>query len=105
MRTKPENFRNAPKPNFDLYVISIICTNFEAFTIFSTCNFYTYPLYCRTVRIKAKRFMCQVVKISANLAFDYLSKCEIKENALRGRCQDSRVMFPWLLIIKASAYY
>ena len=35
MRTKAENFRNAPKPNFDLYVISFICTNFEAFTTFS----------------------------------------------------------------------
>ena len=35
VRTKAENFRNAPKPNFDLYVISFICTNFEAFTTFS----------------------------------------------------------------------
>ena len=35
MRTKAENFRNAPKPNFDLNVISFICTNFEAFTKFS----------------------------------------------------------------------
>ena len=35
MRTKAENFRNAPKPNFDLYDISFICTNFEAFTTFS----------------------------------------------------------------------
>ena len=31
----PENFRNAPKPNFDLHVISFICTNFEVFTTFS----------------------------------------------------------------------
>ena len=36
VRTKAENFRNAPKPNFDLYIISFICTNFEAFTTFST---------------------------------------------------------------------
>ena len=35
VRTKAENFRNAPKLNFDLYVISFICTNFEAFTTFS----------------------------------------------------------------------
>ena len=35
MRTKGENFRNAPKPNLDLYVISFICTNSEAFTTFS----------------------------------------------------------------------
>ena len=35
VRTKVENFRNAPKPNFDLYVISFICSNFEAFTTFS----------------------------------------------------------------------
>ena len=35
MRTKAENFRNAHKPNFDLYVISFICINFEAFTTFS----------------------------------------------------------------------
>ena len=35
VRTKAENFRNVPEPNFDLYVISFICTNFEAFTIFS----------------------------------------------------------------------
>ena len=35
MRTKAENFRNAPKPNVDLYVISFICANFEAFTLFS----------------------------------------------------------------------
>ena len=27
MRTKAENFRNASKPNFDLYVLSFICTN------------------------------------------------------------------------------
>ena len=30
MTTKPENFRNAPKPNFDLYVISFICSENEA---------------------------------------------------------------------------
>ena len=35
MRTKAENFRSAPKPNFDLYAISFICTNCEAFTTFS----------------------------------------------------------------------
>ena len=29
--------------------------------------------------------------ISANLAFDYLRKCEFKENILRGRCQDANV--------------
>ena len=34
---------------------------------------------------------CQDVKISDNLAFDYLSKCEFKENVLRGRCQDANV--------------
>ena len=44
MRTKAGNFRNAPKLNFDLYVISFICTNFEAFTTFSaifTCIRFT----------------------------------------------------------------
>ena len=35
LRTKAENFRNVPKPNFDLYVISFIYTNFEAFNTFS----------------------------------------------------------------------
>ena len=32
IQTKVENFQNAPNPNFDLYVISLICTNLEAFT-------------------------------------------------------------------------
>ena len=32
---KAENFRNALMPKFDLYVISFIRTNFEAFTTFS----------------------------------------------------------------------
>ena len=31
------------------------------------------------------------MKISDNLALDYLSKCELKENVLRGRCQDANV--------------
>ena len=35
MRTKADNFRNAPERNFDLYVICLFCTNFEAFTTFS----------------------------------------------------------------------
>ena len=26
-----------------------------------------------------------------NLAFDYVTKCEFKENVLRGRCQDANV--------------
>ena len=29
--------------------------------------------------------------LSADLAFDYLSKCEFKENVLRGRCHDAKV--------------
>ena len=29
--------------------------------------------------------------ISASLAFDYVTKCEFKENVLRGRCQDANV--------------
>ena len=33
--TKAENFRKAPKPNFDFYVTGFICTNFKAFTTFS----------------------------------------------------------------------
>ena len=32
---KAENFPNVPNANFDLYVISFIRTNFEAFTAFS----------------------------------------------------------------------
>ena len=32
---KVANFQNAPNPNFDLYVISFICSNFDAFTTFS----------------------------------------------------------------------
>ena len=32
---KSRKFSKSPKPNFDLYVISFICTNFEAFTTFS----------------------------------------------------------------------
>ena len=36
IQTKVENFQNVPNPNFDLYVISLICTNLEAFTTFST---------------------------------------------------------------------
>ena len=35
IQTKVENFQNAPNSNFDLYVISLICTNLEAFTTFS----------------------------------------------------------------------
>ena len=33
------------------------------------------------------------MKISVNLAFDYLSKCEFNENVLRGRCQDANINF------------
>ena len=36
IRTKAESFQNAPKANFDFYVISFICTNFESFTTFSS---------------------------------------------------------------------
>ena len=32
---KQKIFEMPPKSNFDLYVISFICTNFEAFTTFS----------------------------------------------------------------------
>ena len=32
---KAENFQNALNPNYDLYVRSFICTNFEAFAAFS----------------------------------------------------------------------
>ena len=32
VRKKAENSRNAPDTKFDLYVISFICINFEAFT-------------------------------------------------------------------------
>ena len=34
MRIKAEKFQNAPKPNFDLFVVSFIYTNFEAFSTF-----------------------------------------------------------------------
>ena len=34
---------------------------------------------------------CQIVVMSANLAFDYVTKCEFKENVLRVRCQDANV--------------
>ena len=33
-RTKVENFQNTLNPNFDLYVMDFICTNFKAFTTF-----------------------------------------------------------------------
>ena len=33
---KSRKFSKCPKPNFDFYVISFICTNFEAFTTFSS---------------------------------------------------------------------
>ena len=33
-KNKSRKFSNYPKPNFSLYVISFICTNFEAFTTF-----------------------------------------------------------------------
>ena len=36
VRTKAENCQNAPIANFDLYAISFICTNFEAFATIST---------------------------------------------------------------------
>ena len=70
MRTKAEDFRNAPKPNFDLYVKSFICTNFEAFTTFSAiftrirCTMYkllfctdTVQIFCITTLHSYKRFM------------------------------------------------
>ena len=34
---------------------------------------------------------CEIVVISADLAFDYVTKCELKKNVLRGRCQDANV--------------
>ena len=36
VRTKAENFPNTSDPNFDIYVICFIYTNFEASTTFST---------------------------------------------------------------------
>ena len=38
--------------------------------------------------------------LSANLGFDYVTKCEFKENVLRVRCQDANVSFNLVLIIK-----
>ena len=56
---KAENFRDASKPNFDLYVISFICTNFEAFTKFST----VYTRICHTnLSIGQKRQKRQTVR-------------------------------------------
>ena len=34
-RTDTEKFQSVPSANFKLYVISLICTNFEAFATFS----------------------------------------------------------------------
>ena len=56
MRTKAENFRNAPKPNFDVYVTSFICTNFEAFTTFSAIF----------TRIRCTIINCQQTSIEVN---------------------------------------
>ena len=63
----------------------------------------TFPFFVSEqtfyVRLSAKMSLkgflmpsCQVLKISGNLDFDYLSKYEFKENVLRGRCQDANVI-------------
>ena len=43
IQTKVEHFQNAPNPNFDLYVISFICTNLKP--LLHLAQFYMYLPY------------------------------------------------------------
>ena len=57
IRTKAENFQNSPNAKFDLYVISFICTNFDAFTTFSG----TFTHICCMIRLYDLNLVHRVV--------------------------------------------
>ena len=104
MSTKAENFRNAPKLNFDLYVISFICTNFEAFTTFSAiftcirCILFIVQLYsyCPEAPYGRVKYVAHRASCFANYRFSvflkYGSACSTKYGFVFSRITVFRIL-------------